>query len=156
MAKRRKATPKKVAEAQPAPEREPGQETVADEIERICGEFAELTLEVRQIEEQQKERNKRLAKMSGRLVELLEMSNLKPPFYPTSGGRISIKNDLSVKQEDKDLLCHSLAELGMEDLIQPTIHTGSLKSAIKKRLEEHQPLPVGISIKPYSKAVFTA
>lgn len=150
----RKIKPKPVSET-PKFESKAG-ETVASEISRLCTEFRALTLEYRKVEDEQKERNKKLDSLSSRLVELITMSDLQPPFYPEGGGRISVKSDISVKQEDKDTLCHSLEALGLQDLIQPTINTNSLRSVVKERLENHQELPEGISITPYKKATFTA
>lgn len=149
----KKPTPKKVADARQQPKQ---QESVAAEVARLCNEFKHLTLEVRAVEEQQKERNKKLAAMSGRLVELIEMSDLQPPFYPEGGGRVSVKKDISVKQEDKQALLHSLEALGLQDLIQSNVNTNSLASAVRERLEKHEPLPDGIIVTPYQKAVFTA
>lgn len=118
--------------------------------------FKALTLEERDVEEQQKLRRAELEKISGRLVELVQMSDLQPPFNTEGGGRISIRHDLSVKQEDTDKLWHSLTALGLEALIKPQVNSNSLRSLVKERMEKHEPLPDGIIVTPYAKAVFTA
>lgn len=148
--------PRKVADAPKVEERAEGQPSVAEEIAQLCSKFKEVTLEKKAVEEEQKLRQEELDRLSGRLVELVKMCGLQPPFNLEGGGRISIRHDVSVKQEDKDLLCHSLTALGLQDIIKPAINAQTLTSVVKQRLEEHKELPRGIIVTPYEKAVFTA
>lgn len=125
----------------------------------LAKKYAEMEIAIRKAEVVLKEMQAQQALVEKQLVELAEMSDINPPFRLENLGTVTLVNDLSVTTENKELLLHSLASLGKEDLITQQVNMQTLKSFIKERLRAGvkgaRQLPRGINITPYQQARFT-
>lgn len=125
----------------------------------LAKKYAEMEIAIRKAEEVLKEMVTQQAGVERQLVELAELADVNPPFRLENLGTVSIVNDMSVTTENKELLLHSLAALGKDELITQQVNMQTLKSFIKERLRAGgkgaRQLPRGINITPYQQARFT-
>jgi hypothetical protein len=130
-------------------------------VVELAKRYAEMTVDIRKAEEALAEAKGKQAQVERELIELVELADLVPPFNIENLGSVTLVRDISVTTDDKDLLLHSLVNLGKEDLISQQVNMQTLKSFIKERLSITNKqggcrlLPRGINITPLVKARFT-
>lgn len=142
--KRSKAQQKKAEEAKGIMERLTGK----------CELLKKHKLAAVEYEKKRKEENNKVAALSKEICELVEIADLQPPFNLRSGGKITIREDLSVKKEDEDALMHWLEANDEGDIIKQTVNAQTLKSLCKKREKENKPHPDGVTVTSYFVAQY--
>lgn len=78
-------------------------------------------------------------------------------FTPDYRGRVGLTGDLYVQIIDSDGAYQWLADHGHADLIKNTVHAGSLKSALKQRIEKGAGTPPAdfFKLTPFKRASIT-
>lgn len=130
-------------------------------VVELAQKYAQQEITIRKAEEVLNEMKAQQSLTEKQLIELTELTDIKPPFRIEGLGTVSIVNMLSVTTADKDLLLHSLVAMGKEDLITQQVNMNTIKSFIQERLKADsktkgaRQLPQGLNITPYQQARFT-
>lgn len=71
-------------------------------------------------------------------------------------GRVGLTADMFVSVKDKQGLFHWLEQEGMDDIIQPSVNSSTLKAFVKGRMKDNLPVPDEfLNITPVTRASIT-
>jgi hypothetical protein len=126
-------------------------------------EMLHLKAEIEDLDSQVKHRKERYRDLAENIVpELMEKAGMvnadgRGTFTLSSGGRISLRTDVyvNVLKEHKPALFAWLRRHKLKDMIREDVHAQTLKSFVKERIEDDEPLPPMLSTHFITSAVLT-
>lgn len=125
-------------------------ETKPNDVERgLIEKYAALKDLSGQLKIQIANANAEMEKVEAELMQLLDDQGKKSSAKYEGLGHVTCKNPTAwarIIKGQEDNLFNGLREIGRDDLLKLTVHSRTLTTFIRERLENHQPVPEGCEV----------
>lgn len=128
-----------------------------DRLMSLAAEMDELKAEKKDLEDQAKERGKRISELEVRLIpDLMDTLGIRS-LVTDFGKRLGQRTDtyVNVKAGDKPTLLDWLKAEGHGSVVKEDVHSSTLKALVRDLIEEGVDLPTFISTYTETKATLT-